>query len=99
MARSNNCSGIVIYTPFVNLPARSLTDYYAVIKQPLSLKGAQKRVRGVQGRAPPTGISDYKSWEAFEQNVSLIWRNAREYNEDGSEMYILATDLEVMYVR
>ena len=66
-----------------------------MIKRPLSLKGAQKRVRGVRGRAPPTGISDYKSWEAFEQAVSLIWRNAQEYNEDGSEMYTLATDFEV----
>lgn len=88
-------SGLVIYTPFINLPARSLTDYYSVIKRPLSLKGAQKRVKGIHGRAPPTGISDYKSWEAFEQAVSLIWRNAQEYNEDGSEMFTLASDFEV----
>ena len=65
-----------------------------MIKRPLSLKGVQKRIRGVHGRAPPTGISDYKNWEAFEQAVSLIWRNAQEYNEDGSEMYTLAADFE-----
>ena len=31
----------------------------------------------------------------FEDEVSYIWRNAKEYNEDGSDMYILATEFEV----
>jgi hypothetical protein len=27
--------------------------------------------------------------------VSFVWRNAKDYNEDGSEMYELAGQLEV----
>ena len=79
------------------LPSRKLEDYYKYIKHPVSLKSVQKRIRGQHGRDPPTGISDFKTWDAFEQEVSFIWRNARDYNEDGSDMYNLAGDLEVRY--
>ena len=58
----------------------------------------QKKVRGVQGRNPPTGITELKSWSAFEEEVSWIWRNAREYNEDGSDIYILAGEFEVSFL-
>ncbi len=55
----------------------------------------QKRVRGVRGRASATGVTELRSWDAFEHEMSLIWTNAREYNEDGSDMYNLAGELEV----
>ena len=84
-----------IFQPFVNLPSRSLKDYYQLIKQPTSLSGVQKKVRGVVGRNPPTGVSEYKSWSAFEDDVTLIWKNARIYNEDGSDIYNVSLDLEV----
>lgn len=42
-----------------------------------------------------SGVSDFKSWEAFEEQTSLIWRNAREYNEEGSDITLLAGELEV----
>ncbi len=63
----------------------------------MSLKGVQKKVRGVHGRNQPTWVTDLKSWDAFETEVSYIWHNAREYNEDGSEIFNLAGDLEVSY--
>lgn len=87
--------GLEIYTPFVNLPSRKLEDYYKFIRHPVCIKGVQKRTVGVQGRNPPTGITDFKTWDAFEQEVSFIWTNARQYNEDGSEMYELANEFEV----
>ena len=86
---------IRIFTPFIHLPPRSLTDYYQVIQKPVSLKSVQKRTRGIHGRTEATGISDFKSWDAFEEEVSRIWSNAREYNEDDSDMYLLAHDFEV----
>ena len=61
----------------------------------MSLKSVQKRVRGIQGRALPTWITEFKSWDAFEEETSYIWSNAKTYNEDGSDMYNLAVDLEV----
>ena len=66
-----------------------------MIKHPVSLKGLQKTVRGVKGREAPTGQTLLKSWDAFASEVSYIWQNAREYNEDGSEISALAGELEV----
>lgn len=87
--------GLDIFSPFVNLPPRSLTDYYAVIKNPLSLKGIQKKIRGYRGRTEITGVSEYKTWDALEGEVRRIADNAREYNEDGSDIHVLAGELEV----
>ncbi|KAK0355165.1 hypothetical protein LTR59_006328 [Friedmanniomyces endolithicus] len=86
--------GLEIYSPFVNLPSRKLEDYYQVIRHPLSLKGLAKRCRGEHGRAPPSGVSDFKTWDAFEEEVSFIWRNAQEYNDDASDMYTLANEFK-----
>ncbi|KAK5116273.1 hypothetical protein LTR85_009245 [Meristemomyces frigidus] len=86
--------GLEVYTPFGNLPTRKLEDYYKVIKHPVSLKSIAKRARGQHGRTPPTGVSDFKNWDQFEEEVSFIWRNAQDYNEDGSDMYTLAGEFK-----
>ncbi|KAF2674612.1 Bromodomain-containing protein [Microthyrium microscopicum] len=86
--------GLQIFTPFINLPSRTLTDYYQVIRHPVSLKSLQKRVRGIHGRNAATGISDFHSWDAFEEEVTYVWENAQTYNEDGSEMFNLANEFE-----
>jgi hypothetical protein len=70
-------------------------EYYRYIKYPISLKGIVKRIRGIHGRNDPTGKTDYKTWDAFETEVSFVWRNARDFNEDGSDMYTLAGEFEV----
>ncbi|KAK4999005.1 hypothetical protein LTR66_001884 [Elasticomyces elasticus] len=87
--------GLEIFSIFAMLPSRSLTDYYALIKKPTSLSSVRKKVYGQEGRGAPTGRTFLKSWDAFETEVSWIWRNAREYNEDGSGVYNLAGELEV----
>lgn len=61
----------------------------------MSLAAIQKKVRGVVGREAPTGHTLFKSWDAFEEAFSLIWKNARIYNEDGSDIYNLSLELEV----
>lgn len=90
-------SGQEISLPFLNLPSRQLADYYRLIKHPVSLKSAQKKVRGIRGRDKPTNVSFLRSWQAFEEEVSFIWRNAREYNEDGSDIFKLAGRIEVSH--
>lgn len=80
---------------FVNLPPRALKDYYQIIPDPLSIRKLQKHVKGVHGRGSATGVSDFKSWNQFEEKTSLLWVNAQTYNEDGSEIYELANELEV----
>lgn len=84
---------------FVNLPPRSYKDYFAVITSPLSLKGLQKLVKGIHGRQAATGVSDFKNWAAFEEKAALLWRNAHFYNEEGSDIYELATELQVWQSR
>ncbi|KAF3021501.1 hypothetical protein G7054_g8893 [Neopestalotiopsis clavispora] len=89
----------LIFQPFINLPPRSLKDYYEIIAEPLSLKGLQKQVRGQRGRNDATGVSDFKSWSQFEDQASLLWKNAYHYNEDGSEISELAKELETYFRR
>jgi hypothetical protein len=91
-------SELQIFFPFVHLPSRSIKDYYQLIKNPMSLSGVRKKVQGVVGRNPPTGITELKSWNAFEEAVSWIWKNARHYNEDGSDLYNLSIEFEVCYL-
>ncbi|KAJ8058155.1 hypothetical protein OCU04_013010 [Sclerotinia nivalis] len=85
------------FEPFVTLPPRSLKDYYHVIPNPHCLKDLQKRVKGTHGGKHATGVSDFKSWAALEEDASLIWKNAYHYNEDGSEIFNLAKDLETFF--
>lgn len=92
-------SGLKIFEPFVQLPSRKLRDYYMVIKQPVSLKQILKRVHGWHSRDEQTGVTDFRSWDAFEHEVARVWDNARKYNEDGSEMYQLAGELEQEFKR
>ncbi|KAK7750088.1 hypothetical protein SLS62_007956 [Diatrype stigma] len=87
-------AGGYYFEPFVFLPPRTLKDYYEVIAEPLSLKAFQKQVRGQHGREKATYISDFKNWAAFEDQASLIWKNAYHYNEDGSEIFVMAQELE-----
>ncbi|KAJ1327520.1 chromatin structure-remodeling complex subunit RSC4 [Microdochium nivale] len=82
---------------FMFLPARSLKDYYEVIAEPMSVKKLQKQVRGLHGRGDPTWVSDFKTWTSFEDQASLIWKNAYHYNEDGSDIFVLAQDLEEFF--
>ncbi|KAH7027433.1 Bromodomain-containing protein [Microdochium trichocladiopsis] len=86
-----------LFEVFMFLPARSLKDYYEVIAEPMSVKKFQKQVRGLHGRGDPTWVSDFKTWTAFEDQASLIWKNAYHYNEDGSDIFTLAQEFEEFF--
>jgi hypothetical protein len=73
-----------------------LTDYYQIIKYPVSLKSVQKKVRGQVGRGPPTGVTEFQSWGSFEHEMNFIWDNAWEYNEDDSDISVTAGELKVI---
>ncbi|KAI1040563.1 hypothetical protein LB505_005736 [Fusarium chuoi] len=60
----------------------------------MSIRKLQKAVKGFHGRGGSTGVSDFKSWAAFEEKAKLLWTNAYFYNEEGSEIYLVAQDLE-----
>lgn len=89
-------SGEEVAYPFIGKPDRNLyRDYYEVIHHPVSLRSIQKKVRGTDGRKKGTKMTAFPTWLSFEEEVSYLWRNAREYNEDGSEISVLAGVLEV----
>ncbi|KAI9835723.1 MAG: hypothetical protein M1819_001900 [Sarea resinae] len=90
---------IEVSSPFWNRPSRQLKDYYAVIKKPASLRDVQKRIRGAHGKDDSAGVTEFKSWNSFDEAVGLIWKNAQQYNEDGSELFVLAGDLEDLFKR
>lgn len=83
------------FEPFINLPPRALKDYYRIVSDPLSLRKLQKIVKGTQSRHDTPGVSEFKNWAAFEERSQLLWENAYFYNEEGSEIYELARELEV----
>ncbi|KAJ5333283.1 hypothetical protein MYU51_014291 [Penicillium brevicompactum] len=81
--------------PFIGKPDRTLyRDYYELIQHPVSLRSIQKKVRGTDSRKNTSKTTAYPTWQSFEEEVSYIWRNAREYNEDDSEISALAGILE-----
>ena len=61
----------------------------------MSLAAVKKKVQGVVGRDQPTGHTLFKSWDSLANTMSLIWKNARDYNEDGSDIYNVSLELEV----
>lgn len=93
-------SGEDVSYPFIGKPDRNLyRDYYEIIQHPVSLRSIQKRVRGTDSRKNSSKTTAYPTWQSFEEEVSYVWRNAREYNEDDSDISILAGVLEVSRYR
>ncbi|KFY86487.1 hypothetical protein V500_07595 [Pseudogymnoascus sp. VKM F-4518 (FW-2643)] len=85
------------FEPFIKLPDRKLKDYYQVIPHPVSFNTLRKHIRGSHNKSETIGTSDFKSWDAFEEEVSSIWKNAKHYNEDGSAISALADNLEIFF--
>lgn len=83
---------------FGNLPSRTLEDYYRTITQPQCLKKMSKLVKGWHSRQEQTGTTDFKTWDALEQEMAKIWNNARIYNEDGSDVFQAANELEEFFM-
>jgi len=39
-----------------------------------------------------------KDWNSFAAEVRLIWDNCKTFNEDDSDIYAIAEELEVCYI-
>ena len=83
------------FADFIDLPPRSLKDYYRAIKNPISLVSLQKRVKGISKKTDVAGVSEFRTWAAFQEEASNLWENAFFYNEDGSEISKRAAKLKV----
>ena len=84
MLGARNREGRILSDPFMILPSRTeYPEYYTIITQPLDLQTVKRRV----------GHGEYKSVEAFHNDLRLIWRNATQFNERGSPIYVDADNL------
>lgn len=70
---------------FENKPSRrDIPEYYRIIKKPTSINDVRKMVQS----------GKVKTWEEFARETRLIWANAKEFNEPGSEIYVMTEALE-----
>lgn len=59
------------------------------------MRTIQRQVRGTDGRKTGPRTTAFPTWLSFEEEMEYIWRNARDFNEDGSEIFNYAGILEV----
>jgi Bromodomain/TAZ zinc finger len=64
-----------------------LPDYFDIIKKPMDLGSIQKRLEN----------GAYHSLEDFEADVILTFDNAMTYNENGSVVYTMASELKARF--
>lgn len=82
--------------PFLYKPDRNLyKEYYEIIQHPVSLRSLLKQVRGIEGRKPHSRKTAFPTWQMFADEMEYVWGNAREFNEEDSEIVDLANILEV----
>jgi ATP-dependent helicase STH1/SNF2 len=75
-----------IIFPFVDLPPKkAFPDYYVIIKEPISMKMVEKKIKK----------EDYSSLGDLRRDIQLLCRNAKTYNEDGSMIFTDAVAIEV----
>jgi E1A/CREB-binding protein len=65
-----------------------LPDYFAVIKKPMDLGTIQKKI----------DCGAYHAIEDFQTDVQLTFDNAMQYNEDGSVVYDMASELKTKFI-
>ncbi|KAI0353138.1 hypothetical protein OH77DRAFT_1458548 [Trametes cingulata] len=73
---------------FRELPdRREYPDYYQLIKQPIALSTIRKRISSHY----------YKNVLDFREDMRLMFKNARTYNQEGSWVYIDADEMEKVF--
>jgi E1A/CREB-binding protein len=78
--------GWVFNTP-VDPVELGLPDYFEIIKKPMDLGSAQKKLESGQ----------YHAIEDFQHDCNLTFDNAMNYNEKGSVVYDMAKDLKTKF--
>lgn len=58
-------------------------DYYKIILEPMDLKTIEHNIRSEK----------YQSEETLVEDMKLMFRNARHYNEEGSQVGVQRSDL------
>ncbi|KAF9084728.1 hypothetical protein BGX23_010265 [Mortierella sp. AD031] len=73
---------------FLELPsAKEYPDYYDEIKQPIAIGDIEEKID--QG--------EYSTMESFEKDINLMFDNAKQYNAEGSDVYLDAEILQQLF--
>ncbi|CAH0477113.1 unnamed protein product [Peronospora belbahrii] len=67
----------------VNWEEWGLYDYLQVVKEPMDLGTIRSKL----------SKNEYKKASEFARDMRLVWSNCKLYNQDGSDLYLLADEL------
>jgi hypothetical protein len=70
--------------PVSDLDAPGYSD---VVSKPMDLGTVQRKLK----------LSQYDGHEAFAADMRLVWANCKEYNENGSDVWAMADELESLF--
>uniref|UniRef100_A0A3B5Q3E3 Protein polybromo-1 n=1 Tax=Xiphophorus maculatus TaxID=8083 RepID=A0A3B5Q3E3_XIPMA len=83
-------SGHLVSELFQKLPSKvQYPDYYAIIKEPIDLRTIAQRIQ--------TGY--YKSVHAMAKDIDLMTKNAKTYNEPGSQVFKDANTIKKVFIQ
>ncbi|XP_077581502.1 polybromo 1, like isoform X2 [Stigmatopora nigra] len=83
-------SGHVVSKLFEKLPSKlHYPDYYAVIKDPIDLRTIAQRIQ----------MGYYKSVNAMGKDIDLMAKNAKTYNEPGSQVFKDANTIKKVFIQ
>ena len=85
---ATNPSGRLISELFQKLPSKvQYPDYYAIIKEPIDLKTIAQRIQN----------GSYKSIHAMAKDIDILAKNAKTYNEPGSQVFKDANSIKKIF--
>ncbi|CAK6974228.1 polybromo 1%2C like isoform X2 [Scomber scombrus] len=83
-------SGHLVSELFQKLPSKvHYPDYYAIIKEPIDLRAIAQRIQ----------IGYYKSVNAMAKDIDLMAKNAKTYNEPGSQVFKDANTIKKVFIQ
>eukprot|EP00064_Thunnus_orientalis_P008918 superscaffoldBa00001096_g8941 len=83
-------SGRLVSELFQKLPSKvHYPDYYAIIKEPIDLRAIAQRIQ----------IGYYKSVNAMAKDIDLMAKNAKTYNEPGSQVFKDANTIKKVFIQ
>ncbi|XP_054586619.2 polybromo 1, like isoform X2 [Nothobranchius furzeri] len=83
-------SGRLVSELFQKLPSKvHYPDYYAIIKEPIDLRSIAQRIQ--------SGF--YKTVTAMAKDIDLMTKNAKTYNEPGSQVFKDANSIKKVFIQ
>ncbi|KAL4655206.1 protein polybromo-1-like isoform X2 [Arapaima gigas] len=83
-------SGHLISELFQKLPSKvHYPDYYAIIKEPIDLRTIAQRIQ----------MGSYKNISAMAKDIDLLTKNAKTYNEPGSQVFKDANTIKKIFAQ